>query len=194
MERKACRYHSGHRGQDLLVLTAVPHHTELHNRTKHLLTCSYQTEFHQTSTAKTVCRIQYQQKFCHDQRAVERSFVDDAEYLQNTTGGGPRWIPEFVTQQTGPVSYKVIGRDTDSPHMTRGSVESMSCYWNTISGGNWLFDRHNWHCTGETRTFDRRHTEPALPLKTFTHTHSHWWGWKKEKELLWCEKMYRQRL
>lgn len=127
MERKACRYHSGHRGQDLLVLTAVPHHTELHNRTKHLLTCSYQTEFHQTSTAKTVCRIQYQQKFCHDQRAVERSFVDDAEYLQNTTGGGPRWIPGFVTQ-TGPVYYIVICRNADSLQTTLGSAESTSCY------------------------------------------------------------------
>lgn len=50
----------------------------------------------------------------NDQQAVERSFSEkDAVYLCNTTGGGNKWVPGVIVKQTGPVSYKVQGRDAD---------------------------------------------------------------------------------
>lgn len=41
------------------------------------------------------------QKFCHDQRAVERSFsAKDAVYLCNTTGGGNKLVPSVIVNRT----------------------------------------------------------------------------------------------
>lgn len=75
-------------------------------------------DFLKPSVAETVRRKQYQQKERHDNKAAERQFdVDEQVYLRNTAGESPRWIPGVVKQQTGPVSYKVLGEKTD--HMYR---------------------------------------------------------------------------
>lgn len=72
-------------------------------------------------TAVTVRKKQYMQKFYHDQRAVNRSFtLDDPVYLQNTAGGREKWIPGVIAEQTGPVSYRVQGTDSDGTYRRHG--------------------------------------------------------------------------
>lgn len=41
-------------------------------------------------------------------------------YLRSTVGGGHKWIPGLVVRQTGPVSYKVRERDSDTVHRRHG--------------------------------------------------------------------------
>ncbi|GAA6092345.1 uncharacterized protein K02A2.6 [Tachysurus ichikawai] len=38
---------------------------------------------------------------------------EEVVYLRNTTGGGNKWVPGVIVKQTGPMSYKVQGRDAD---------------------------------------------------------------------------------
>uniref|UniRef100_A0AAV2L2F4 Gypsy retrotransposon integrase-like protein 1 n=1 Tax=Knipowitschia caucasica TaxID=637954 RepID=A0AAV2L2F4_KNICA len=77
-------------------------------------------DFLRPNIAMRVRRRQYQQKEEHDSRATERQFdVDDPVYLRNTAGD-PKWIPGVVTQQTGPVSYRVQGETTDQVYRRHG--------------------------------------------------------------------------
>ncbi len=41
-------------------------------------------------------------------------------YLRSTVGGDHRWIPGLVVRQTGPVSYVVRERDSDTVHCRHG--------------------------------------------------------------------------
>lgn len=78
-------------------------------------------DFLKPNIAMRVRRRQYQQKEEHDLRAAERQFdVDDPVYLRNTAGDKPKWIPGVVTQQTGPVSYRVQGELTDQVYRRHG--------------------------------------------------------------------------
>ncbi|XP_059201274.1 uncharacterized protein K02A2.6-like [Centropristis striata] len=78
-------------------------------------------DFLKPCTKETVRKRQYQQKARHDHRAADRSFgVDDAVYLRSTVGGDPKWIPGLVVRQTGPVSYEVRERDSDTVHRRHG--------------------------------------------------------------------------
>ncbi|CAL9702513.1 unnamed protein product [Knipowitschia caucasica] len=78
-------------------------------------------DFLRPNIAMRVRRRQYQQKEEHDSRATERQFdVDDPVYLRNTAGDKPKWIPGVVTQQTGPVSYRVQGETTDQVYRRHG--------------------------------------------------------------------------
>lgn len=72
-------------------------------------------------TTASVRRKQYLQKYHHDQRVSDRIFdVNDSVYLQNTAGGGRKWIPGVISEQTGPVSYKVQGTDTEITYRRHG--------------------------------------------------------------------------
>lgn len=78
-------------------------------------------DFLKPSIQQTVRRKQYLQKEKHDRRALDRRFdVDEQVYLRNTAGETPRWIPGVVTQQSGPVSYKVRGEATDQEYRRHG--------------------------------------------------------------------------
>ncbi|XP_078253747.1 ER membrane protein complex subunit 2 isoform X1 [Rhinoraja longicauda] len=78
-------------------------------------------DFIRPDTAAAVRKKQYKQKFHHDLRAADRCFsVDDPVYLYNTAGGGRKWIPGVIVDQTGPVSYKVQGGDTDITYRRHG--------------------------------------------------------------------------
>lgn len=69
----------------------------------------------------TVCRKQFQQKAQHDFTAADRSFsVDDAVYFRNTWGGAHKFILGQVVRQTGPVSYEVKERDSNTVHRRHG--------------------------------------------------------------------------
>lgn len=86
-------------------------HRHVHTRLDFLKPC----------TKEAVRKRQYQQKDCHDCSAAVRSFsVDDAVYLRSTVGGDPKWIPGLVVRQTGPVSYEVRERDSDTVHRRHG--------------------------------------------------------------------------
>ncbi|KAM9717125.1 uncharacterized protein ACNS7B_020902 [Menidia menidia] len=78
-------------------------------------------DFIKPNTKETVRRKQYRQKAQHDFTAVDRSFsVDDAVYLRNTGGGVHKWIPGQVVRQTGPVSYEVKERYSNTVHRRHG--------------------------------------------------------------------------
>ncbi|XP_057711364.1 uncharacterized protein K02A2.6 [Corythoichthys intestinalis] len=78
-------------------------------------------DFLKPNIAMRVRRRQYLQKEEHDNRAAERQFgVDDPVNLRNTAGDKPKWIPGVVTQQTGPVSYRVQGESTDQVYRHHG--------------------------------------------------------------------------
>lgn len=71
-------------------------------------------DFIKPDITETVRQKQYKQKYYHDQKTVDRGFmVDEPVYLRDTTGKGPKWIAGVITQQTGPISFKVKGCDTD---------------------------------------------------------------------------------
>ncbi|XP_027869143.1 uncharacterized protein K02A2.6-like [Xiphophorus couchianus] len=74
-------------------------------------------DFIKPNIKETVRRKQYRQKAQHDFTAVDRSFsVDDAVYLRNTGGGVHKWTPGQVVRQTGPVSYEVKERYSNTVH------------------------------------------------------------------------------
>ena len=78
-------------------------------------------DFLKPCTTAMVRRKQYLQKDQHDRSAADRSFdADDAVYLRSTAGGGHKWIPGLVVRQTGPVSYEVRERDSDTVHRRHG--------------------------------------------------------------------------
>ena len=78
-------------------------------------------DFLKPSITEAVRRKQYRQKEEHDNKAAERQFdVNEQVYLRNTAGENPRWIPGVVKQQTGPVSYKVLGEKTDQLYRRHG--------------------------------------------------------------------------
>ncbi|XP_061774106.1 uncharacterized protein K02A2.6-like [Nerophis ophidion] len=78
-------------------------------------------DFLKPSITERVRKRQYQQKEKHDSQASERQFdVNDSVYLRNTAGEKPKWIPGVVTQQTGPVSYRVQGETPDQVYRRHG--------------------------------------------------------------------------
>ncbi|XP_023204972.1 uncharacterized protein K02A2.6-like [Xiphophorus maculatus] len=78
-------------------------------------------DFIKPNIKETVRRKQYRQKAQHDFTAVDRSFsVDDAVYLRNTGGGVHKWTPGQVVRQTGPVSYEVKERYSNTVHRRHG--------------------------------------------------------------------------
>ena len=87
-------------------------------------------------TKETVRKRQYQQKDRHDRSAADRSFsVGDAMYLRSTVGGDPKWIPGLVVRQTGPVSYEVRERDSDTVHRHHGDqLRAHGWTWHCV---NW---------------------------------------------------------
>ncbi|KAJ8333797.1 hypothetical protein SKAU_G00411160 [Synaphobranchus kaupii] len=86
-------------------------HRHIRTRLDFLLPC----------TKERVRKKQYQQKDRHDYSAADRSFeVDDTLYLRSTVGGDHKWIPGMVVRQTGPVSYEVRERDSDTVHRRHG--------------------------------------------------------------------------
>ncbi|KAK9515825.1 hypothetical protein VZT92_026433 [Zoarces viviparus] len=75
----------------------------------------------QPCTKETVRKKQYQQKEHHDRTAADRFFIaDDAVYLRSTVTGSHKWIPGLIVRQTGPVSYEVRERDSDTVHRRHG--------------------------------------------------------------------------
>lgn len=78
-------------------------------------------DFLKPNIHETVRRKQYLQKNQHDYRARERSFaVDDSVFLRSTVGGDPKWLSGVITQQTGPVSYKVRDPASDTVYRRHG--------------------------------------------------------------------------
>lgn len=78
-------------------------------------------DFLKPNTKETVRKKQYQQKAQHDDSAENRTFdTDEHVYLWNTAGGPHKWIPGLVVRQTGPVSYQVRERDSDTVHRRHG--------------------------------------------------------------------------
>ncbi|XP_062843599.1 uncharacterized protein K02A2.6-like [Trichomycterus rosablanca] len=78
-------------------------------------------DFLKPNIQETVRRKQYLQKDGHDRKALDRQFdVDEQVYLRNTAGETPRWMPGIITQQSGPVSYKVRGEATDQEYRRHG--------------------------------------------------------------------------
>ncbi|CAL1572401.1 unnamed protein product [Knipowitschia caucasica] len=78
-------------------------------------------DFLKPNTKETVRKKQYQQKDQHDYSAENRTFeMDEYVYLRNTAGGAHKWIPGQVVRQTGPVSYQVKERDSDTVHRRHG--------------------------------------------------------------------------
>ncbi|XP_062846979.1 uncharacterized protein K02A2.6 [Trichomycterus rosablanca] len=78
-------------------------------------------DFLKPNIQETMRRKQYLQKDGHDRKALDRQFdVDEQVYLRNTAGETPRWIPGIITQQSGPVSYKVRGEATDQEYRRHG--------------------------------------------------------------------------
>ncbi|KAK9517613.1 hypothetical protein VZT92_022969 [Zoarces viviparus] len=78
-------------------------------------------DFLKPCTKETVRKKQYQQKEHHDRTAADRLFnEDDAVYLRNTVTGSHKWIPGLIVRQTGPVSYEVRERDSDTVHKRHG--------------------------------------------------------------------------
>ena len=78
-------------------------------------------DFLKPNIQETVRRKQYLQKEGHDRKALDRQFdVEEQVYLRNTAGDTPRWIPGVITQQSGPVSYKVRGAATDQEYRRHG--------------------------------------------------------------------------
>uniref|UniRef100_A0AAV2JG06 ribonuclease H n=1 Tax=Knipowitschia caucasica TaxID=637954 RepID=A0AAV2JG06_KNICA len=120
-------------GEDLNVEDKVSHFLLRYRRTPNSATGESPADLHlkrhvrlrldflRPNIAMRVRRRQYQQKEEHDSRATERQFdVDDPVYLRNTAGDKPKWIPGVVTQQTGPVSYRVQGETTDQVYRRHG--------------------------------------------------------------------------
>lgn len=78
-------------------------------------------DFLKPNIHETVRRKQYWQKNQHDYRARERSFaVDNSVFLRSTVGGDPKWLSGVITQQTGPVSYKVCDPISDTVYRRHG--------------------------------------------------------------------------
>lgn len=78
-------------------------------------------DFLKPNIRETVRRKQYRQKEEHDRKARDRQFdIDGQVYLRNTAGDNPRWIPGIITQQSGPVSYRVRGETTDQEYRRHG--------------------------------------------------------------------------
>ncbi|KAK9529796.1 hypothetical protein VZT92_013867 [Zoarces viviparus] len=78
-------------------------------------------DFLKPCAKETVRKKQYQQKEHHDRTAADRFFnADDAVYLRSTVTGSHKWIPGLIVRQTGPVSYEVRERDSDTVHRRHG--------------------------------------------------------------------------
>ncbi|KAK9528365.1 hypothetical protein VZT92_012532 [Zoarces viviparus] len=78
-------------------------------------------DFLKPCTKETVRKKPYQPKEHHDRTAADRFFIaDDAVYLRSTVTGSHKWIPGLIVRQTGPVSYEVRERNSDTVHRRHG--------------------------------------------------------------------------
>jgi len=78
-------------------------------------------DFLKPNIKETVRKKRFQQKALHNYSAENRTFVmDEHVYLRNTAGGAHKWVPVKVVRQTGPVSYHVKERDSDTVHRRHG--------------------------------------------------------------------------
>ena len=57
--------------------------------------------------SSSVAKSQNVQKKCHDKHAVERDIDVDSHVFVRNYSHGPKWVPGIVTDQTGPVSFRV---------------------------------------------------------------------------------------
>ena len=76
---------------------------------------------------RKVFNKQSDQKTRHDKSSREREFALGEQVLVQNFRGEPKWLDGTVTEQTGPVSYKVLvgdqlwKRHVDQMHQKRGS-------------------------------------------------------------------------
>ena len=60
-----------------------------------------------------VSHAQEQQTTAHDKTAKDRFFMEGEQVMVRNYAEGPDWVPARITEQTGPVSYKVTLDDTN---------------------------------------------------------------------------------
>ena len=80
-----------------------------------------------TDLSRKVFNKQSDQKTRHDKSSSEREFALEEQVLVQNFRGEPKWLDGTVTEQTGPVSYKVLvggqlwKRHIDQMHQKHGS-------------------------------------------------------------------------